>query len=68
MAVIDRFEDIAIEDLHTVGERNDVPVHRRVVREVRAAVDAWPTFAAAAGLDDETTKSVAADIERCRPR
>jgi serine/threonine-protein kinase HipA len=68
MAVNGKFEAITLEDLHAVGERNDVPGYRRVVREVRDAVMAWPAFAAQAELDDELTESIAADIERFRPR
>ena len=49
-----------------VGDRNDVPGYRRVVREVRAAVDEWAGFAATAEIDDDTIKMVAADIERFR--
>jgi hypothetical protein len=45
-----------------------VPGYRKVVREVREAVDEWAGFAASAEIDDETTKAVAADIERFRPR
>jgi hypothetical protein len=51
-----------------VGQRADVPGYRRVVREVRAAVDEWAQFAAASDIDDVTTKAVAADIDRFRPR
>ena len=68
MAVNGKFEGITLEDLHAVGDRNDVPGYRRVVREVRDAVTAWPAFAAQAELDDELTESIAADIERFRPR
>ena len=68
MAVNGKFEDVTAEDLHAVGERNDVPGFRKVVRETRDAVEAWPTFAAEAELDDETTKSIARDIEQFRPR
>lgn len=67
MAVNGRFEDIALDDLRAVGERNDVPAHRRIVREVLAVVAEWPTFAARAEVDDDTTAAIAADIERFRP-
>jgi serine/threonine-protein kinase HipA len=68
MAVSGKFEDIDLEDIYGVGQRSDVPGYRRVVREVRNAVDEWAGFAAPAELDDDTTKAVAADIERYRPR
>lgn len=67
LAVNGLFEDITLADLHAVGERNEVPAHRRVVREVRDAVDAWPTFAATAEVDEDAIATVAADIARFRP-
>jgi hypothetical protein len=42
--------------------------YRKVVREVRDTVDECAGFAASAELDDDTTKAVATDIERFRPR
>jgi serine/threonine-protein kinase HipA len=68
MGVNGKFEGITRNDLYAVGERNDVPGYRRVVREVQAAVEAWPDFAETAELDPETTKSVGDDLERFRPR
>jgi serine/threonine-protein kinase HipA len=64
MAVNGKFDNIALEDLYVVGERNDVPGYRRIVREVREAVSEWASFAARCELDEETTKSIATDIER----
>lgn len=68
MAVNGRFEDITLDDLRTVGDRNDVPGHRRIVREVCDVVAEWPGFAAQAEVDDESVDAVAADIDRFRPR
>lgn len=68
LAVNGRFEDISIDDLHAVGERNDVPAYRRAVREVTAAVAEWRSFAAASDVPDDAVAAVAADIERFRPR
>jgi serine/threonine-protein kinase HipA len=68
MAVNGKFEGITADDLHAVGERNDVPGYRRIVREVRSNVAAWPRFAAEAELDDETTGSIASAFERFEPR
>jgi serine/threonine-protein kinase HipA len=67
MAVNGKFEDIELEDLFVVGERNGVPGYRRIVREVREAVAEWATFAARSDLDEETTKNVGADIDRFAP-
>ena len=68
MSVDGKFEGIGLEDLYTVGERNNVAGYRRVVREVRAGVAGWPSFAAGAELDGETVKTIEADIERFAPR
>jgi serine/threonine-protein kinase HipA len=68
MAVSGKFEDIDLDDIYAVGRRADVPGYRKVVREVRDAVDEWTGYAASAEIDDDTTKAVAADIERFRPR
>jgi serine/threonine-protein kinase HipA len=67
MAVNGKFEDIELEDLYVVGERNDVPGYRRIVREVRQAVSEWTSFAACAELDEVTTKSIGTDIDRFAP-
>ena len=68
MAVNGKFEGIALEDLHVVGDRNDVPGYRRIIRQVRQAVSEWASFAAGAELDEETIESIATDIERFAPR
>ncbi|HVX19828.1 MAG TPA: type II toxin-antitoxin system HipA family toxin [Acidimicrobiales bacterium] len=68
MAVNGKFEHVALDDLHAVGDRHHVPAYRRIVREVADAVDAWPSFGVAADLDDGTVHSVAADLHRFRPR
>lgn len=67
MAVNGKFDEITLEDLHAVGERNDVPGYRRVVREVSDGVAAWPQFAAETELDEQTTKAITADIARFQP-
>ncbi len=67
MAVNGKFEDITLDDLYAVGERNDVPGYRRAVRDVRDAVAMWPQFAVEAGLNDQTTKAISEDIARLRP-
>ncbi len=68
MAVNGKFEGISLEDLREVGDRNDVPGYRRIIREVGQAVSAWASFAAGSDLDEETTSSIEADIERSAPR
>ena len=68
MLVNGRDDRIGIADLHIVGERNDVPGYRRIVREVRDAVAQWADFAAAAGLDPATTQAISEDHARFRPQ
>ena len=67
MAVNGKFEGIELEDLYVVGERNDVPGYRRIVREVRQAVSEWTSFAARSELDEVTTTSIGTDIARFAP-
>lgn len=68
MLVNGKTEDITLADLHAVGDRNDVPGYRRVVREVLAAVSRWPGHAQAAGLPADDVARIAADLDRFRPR
>ncbi len=67
LSVNGRFEAITLDDLYTVGERQEVPGYRRIVREVVAGVDAWPDFAAEADLDGESVAAVAKDLADFRP-
>ncbi len=68
MSVNGKFEGITLEDLYAVGDRNFVPGYRRIVRSVRDVVAEWPSFAAGAEVDGETTVIIAADLERLAPR
>ncbi|MEZ5274686.1 MAG: type II toxin-antitoxin system HipA family toxin [Ilumatobacteraceae bacterium] len=67
MSVNGRFDGTSLADLYAVGERHGVPGYRRVVREVRAAVDDWPSFAADADVPAEATATIEADIAAFRP-
>jgi serine/threonine-protein kinase HipA len=67
LSVNGRTSDIHPEDLHVVGDRNDVPAFKRLVREVRDAVDEWPAFALAADVDDASATMIGEHIERFRP-
>jgi serine/threonine-protein kinase HipA len=67
MSVNGRFDGIALDDLHAVGERHAVPGYKRCLREVRAAVDDWSTFATAAEVPDAVAAAVASDMQRFRP-
>ncbi|MDE3107965.1 MAG: type II toxin-antitoxin system HipA family toxin [Acidobacteriota bacterium] len=68
MSVNAKFSEITLDDLRALGEAHDVPDVARVLREVRDAIEAWPSYADAAGLDDETTARIADDHARLRPR
>lgn len=61
-------EMITLEDLYIVGDRQEVPGYKAIVREVIDAVDAWPEFATTAEVDQRALDAVAADLERFRPR
>lgn len=63
MAINGKFEHITAKDLYAVGERNDVPGYRQVVRDVRQAVAEWPSFAGLAEIADEVTDQIGADIK-----
>ncbi len=67
LSVNGKTDGITVSDLEAVGERRLVPGYRRVIREVRAAVEEWPTFAETAEVDAESTAAVASDIEELRP-
>ena len=68
MSVDGKFEGIEFEDLYAVGERNDVPGYRRVVREVRAGVGGWAGFAEEAEVPGVDITRIAAAHERFAPR
>lgn len=60
-------EGITLEDLRIVGDRHDVPGHRRVVREVMAAIDDWANYAEEAELDRDVVDAITGDLQRFRP-
>jgi len=62
MAVNGRFEDIRRADLMAVADDFEVPGARTALADVRAAIDSWPEFAAAAGLGAASADRVAGDF------
>jgi serine/threonine-protein kinase HipA len=68
MSVNGHFDQITLDDLRALADPNEVPGIEKVLREVSQAIDAWPEFAKAAGVDDETTANVTSDIDDLRPR
>ncbi|MFY9262114.1 MAG: type II toxin-antitoxin system HipA family toxin [Actinomycetaceae bacterium] len=58
MGVNGKFENITREDLHTVGERFQVPGYRAIVREVEDVVAQWKGFADDAGLPAARAREV----------
>ena len=63
-----KVEGITLADLRLVGDRQDVPGHRRIVREVLAALENWPRYADEAELGGDVVDAIAGDLERFRPR
>lgn len=61
-------ESITLEDLFIVGDRQEVPGYKAIVRDVIDTVDEWPRFAASAEVDERSLDAVAADLKRFRPR
>lgn len=68
MRVNGKTEEITLEDLYAVGDRQDVPGYKRVVSDVLAVVGAWDRYAAEAGVPDKERNKISADIARFRPR
>lgn len=68
MSVNGKFDEIALADLHAVGERHQVPGYKNVVRQVQAAVSKWRDFAREADVPDEVAARIADDIDRLAPR
>lgn len=59
MAVNGKFRDIRLEDFLLVAERFMIANPKKILGQVQDAVEAWPEFAAEAGIDE-------GDIERIR--
>ena len=68
MSVNGKFRDITLDDFRALGDQHEVPALRSTIDDVNDAIDHWPDFAKEAQVDTETTRRVAADIERFRPR
>lgn len=67
MSVNGKTLGVTLADLYAVGARRDVPGYRKIVREVLAAVDDWPDFAATAGLSAGNTDRIAGVLAEHRP-
>jgi serine/threonine-protein kinase HipA len=67
MSVNARFAGISLDDLRTMAALYEVPGIEEVLKEVLAAIDAWPAAAREAGLDGETTNRIAHDLAEFRP-
>ena len=59
MAVNGKFSDITFEDVHVVADRFGIANSKKILGQVQEAVEAWPEFAAKAGIRE-------GDIERIR--
>lgn len=62
MSVNGKFKDIEREDLLAEADRFGVAKPGDLLKEVRAAIESWPSFAKEAGLSDSTSARVAADF------
>ena len=60
MSVNGSFAGITMDDLLAVADRHQVPEAKAAIAAARAAVDAWPEFAAAAGLSAARAAGIAA--------
>jgi serine/threonine-protein kinase HipA len=67
LTVNGKTEQITVEDLEIVGERQFVPGYRRAIREVRNAIEDWPAFAAIADVDPVSTGAITQDIKEVQP-
>jgi serine/threonine-protein kinase HipA len=59
MSVNGRFDDIGLDDFLSVADRHQVPGARAAIAAVTSAVDAWPDFAAQAGLTPAQANAIA---------
>ena len=60
MSVNGKFASIDTDDFLAVADRHQVPGARAAIAQVSAAVDAWPDFAAQAGLAPQQAQEIAA--------
>ena len=60
MSVDGRFDEIGRAELLAVADRFQVPERFAVIDEVRAAVAAWPRFAAEAGVGSDDSARIGA--------
>lgn len=67
MSVNGKTLGVTLDDLYAVGARRDVPGYRKIVREVLAAVDAWPDFASPAGVSVGNTDRIGGVLAEHRP-
>ena len=59
MSVNGRFASIGTDDFLAVADRHQVPGARAAIADVVSAVEAWPDFAAAAGLPRQQAQAIA---------
>ncbi len=55
-------ENHTVDQLLTVADRFGIGGARSIIADVRAAVADWPTYASAAGVDDDKRRLVATDM------
>lgn len=62
MSINGKFKEIEREDLIAETERFSVSRPADLLKDVRTALESWPTFSKAAGLSDSASARVAADF------
>lgn len=67
MTVGGKAEGIGRADLEALADRFAVPGYPSVIDEVLTAVAGWSAFAEQAGLDEQRTEAIGADLARFRP-
>lgn len=68
MSVNGKFDKINLEDLLVVGDHYLIHGYKNVIGEVLHAIDLWPNVAGLAAVDGDTTRRIAEDHARHRPR
>jgi serine/threonine-protein kinase HipA len=59
MSVDGKFSNVTTNDLLAFARAHKVPYAKRIIKEVREAIVAWPSFATQAGLSKSTTNEIA---------
>ena len=67
MSVNGKFEQISIEDFHTIGDAQGIPAYKSIINEVVSSVKHWETFAEKASVNSETRERIASEMRAHGP-